>query len=220
MTNSMVKQNLFFTIQVNKQEYRTGESIKLTGSLENVGKESLLINKQFLIKSSEVERREWGIAIKIIVPSGKKLDLVWFYEMEGPAPHWFIRLEPGEKYSSNVNPDIGEIFNRGIVTKQDFSGITNDIDGLWKDLLKNWYINNEGIVQAKFNILKEASEMKLRKPYTNKSEAIYSILQHPYREYGIYHITAYYYNYIGKKFGLDPWMGVVESNTLEIKITP
>lgn len=36
---------------------------------------------------------------------------------------------------------------------------------------------------------------------------------------GTYRIKAYYYNFLGERFRLEPWMGVIRSNTTEIRVT-
>lgn len=149
MEHSSGSRALHFTVQAEKHEYRRGESIILKGGLENQGPAPLLINKQLFIKSSQVEAGGWGVALKVIDPSGQQVPLGWFYEMTGPAREWFVELEPGESYTSDLQGDIGPSCKEG----------------------------------------------------------------------GVYRITASYYNFVGDSLDLNPWKGVVESNTLEVKIT-
>lgn len=102
---------LSFSIQTNKQAYRFGEPIEIRGTLENRGDRSLLLNRKLLVHSSNVEAGGFGIALKVIAPSGKKIDVGWWYEIGSPHADWFILLYPGEGFistiASNLWDDIG-----------------------------------------------------------------------------------------------------------------
>jgi hypothetical protein len=143
------RQEPAFTIRSEKHEYKVGEPISLEGMLENTGKIPLLVNKQFFVKSQSVMPDGCGIALKIVTSDARELRPYWLYEMEGPGPHWFIRLAPGESYAARLGGDLA----------------------FWC------------------------------------------------KDPGTYRIKAYYYNFLGERFGLDPWMGVVRSNTTEIRGT-
>ena len=102
---------LSFSIQTDKQAYRFGEPILLRGTLENQGDQTLLVNRKLLVHSSEVQEGGWGVALKIIAPSGKKIDVGWLYELGSPHADWFLWLYPRQGFiytiSGNLWNDIG-----------------------------------------------------------------------------------------------------------------
>ncbi len=100
---------LIFIVKSDKAEYRLGERIVLHGILQNQSKISLMINSKFLVKGSEIEADDWGIGLKIVAPSGKKVDVGWLYEISDVAADWFVLLTPGEEYSSEIWGNIGPL---------------------------------------------------------------------------------------------------------------
>jgi len=70
--------------------------------------------------------------------------------------------------------------NRGPVKKTDFLKLNVDINALFKNLIKNGYIDANGIIQNKFYSLEGYSGMSLDPIYESQKEQIYTIL----RQYG------------------------------------
>ncbi len=78
---------------------------------------------------------------------------------------------------------------KGTVEKSDFSKLSVgvDIEDLFKNLIKNGYINKNGIIQEEFYKLTDYSNMVLDSTYESQKERIYTILQQPQKiEYGEY----------------------------------
>jgi hypothetical protein len=98
---------LVFIIQPDKTEYHLGEKIVLRGILRNQSKTTLTVNSKFLLKGSEIEAGGWGIALKIVSPSDKKIEIGWLYEVSDPVSDWFVLLAPGKEYSSDIWGNIG-----------------------------------------------------------------------------------------------------------------
>ena len=56
----------------------------------------------------------------------------------------------------------------GTLAPKDFSKIVGDPSGLWRSLIKNGYINEEGVVQGKFRELPRGAQIELEKIYADK----------------------------------------------------
>lgn len=65
----------------------------------------------------------------------------------------------------------------GTLTPKNFSNIVADPNGLWENLIKNGYINEEGILQGKFKELPRGAQIELEKNYTGHKEEITKILR-------------------------------------------
>lgn len=68
-------------------------------------------------------------------------------------------------------------FRVGMVTKDAFVGIVDDVNGLFYDLINNGYIDESGMVQDAFRVLTGSSEMILDVAYERQRDAIYTILR-------------------------------------------
>ena len=141
---------LQLTIQTPRHYYARGESILLTGTLTNIGATPQLVNGMFVLMGATAEKTGFGIAVRILTPTGQTLKYGMLYEMAGPSKDWFVTLESGAGFTREIH-DMSSFLNQS-------------------------------------------------------------------NETGTYHLTAVYYNYIGRGFGLDPWIGQVCSNTLAIDI--
>lgn len=62
------------------------------------------------------------------------------------------------------------------VLKKNLSKTVKDIDGLISDLIKNNYIDKEGIIKKKFFDLKSVSSMRLADSFINRRDKIYKVL--------------------------------------------
>lgn len=66
-----------------------------------------------------------------------------------------------------------KILNSLIVKKENFSKIVNDPERLFSDLVKNGYIDEEGIIQSETRRLRPHSKLKLPDTYITKQAEIY-----------------------------------------------
>ena len=66
--------------------------------------------------------------------------------------------------------------NAGTVEKKNFSELNVDVDGLWDDLIKNGYMDNNGVVQGKLFAFAHHSGITLDTTYENKKKEIFDIL--------------------------------------------
>lgn len=68
--------------------------------------------------------------------------------------------------------------NMGIVTKQSFSGISDDVNVLWDDLVENQYIDENGCILRRFREQTEnSSSMQLSLKDNGQKEKVYEILK-------------------------------------------
>jgi len=65
----------------------------------------------------------------------------------------------------------------GILTPKDFSNIVGDSNGLWRSLIKNGYLNEEGMLQGKFRELPRGAELELEKNYVGQKDEIAKVLR-------------------------------------------
>jgi SAM-dependent methyltransferase len=77
------------------------------------------------------------------------------------------------------------------ITKMDFSEITNDINGLWASLVKNNYINDQGILQNQFAAMRDPSELQLDIKYNDKKMYIFKVLQQNYFSLVLTNLSMY-----------------------------
>ena len=103
------------------------------------------------------------------------------------APHkiFFFNLQQG-KHTLRAEADSGkqsfsgefEIREKGVVIKQNFNMFNVGAEALFNDLIKNGYIDVNGIIQGKFSQITDSSQMKLNQVYRDwEKQEIYSILQ-------------------------------------------
>ena len=97
-----------------------------------------------------------------------------------PSAYIFCR---GVNFDNNVFPF-------GSVVKRAFSDDRLDTDMIWNELIKNGYIDFNGAIQAKFNKLKNSSDMDLSEKFVAQKEQIYAILQE----------SVFYMEYMKQKF--------------------
>jgi len=122
-------------------------------------------------------------------------------------PHDFYRLNPDfyKKYTQDNNlqilegtfllsirdnrkfyPDIKILpmiiphLYKNVIEKNDFSGAVTDIEGLWEDLIKNNYIDEQGLLQHKFATLRDPLEFVVGPKYILKKSELFYILQKSY----------------------------------------
>lgn len=95
------------------------------------------------------------------------------YDILAESPAWLFIPYRDNKIAHPYN---------GFVVKEDFVRILST-EGqrnlLWNDLLAQAYIDNDGVVQDKFNALTSYSAMNLAYNYDGKEIKIYKVLQHP-----------------------------------------
>ena len=118
---------LGFHIETDKLAYRFGEPILLRGIWENNGENGFSLNRNFLITLEVIpwrgESDSWrgvsttghGIALKVVSPSGKRVQEAGydFIEMGFPHAGWFIYLYPQEGIFSPIR-NISERFGANI----------------------------------------------------------------------------------------------------------
>lgn len=80
----------------------------------------------------------------------------------------------------NVLPMLIPHIYKCNVEKNDFIEITDDIEGLWTDLQKNQFIDERGLIQRRFTILKNPNELVVDSKYAMKKNEIFNILYKRY----------------------------------------
>ena len=65
----------------------------------------------------------------------------------------------------------------GTLTPKYFSNIVGDPNGLWRSLVKNGYLNEEGMLQGKFRELPRGAQIELEKSYAGKQNEIAKVLR-------------------------------------------
>jgi hypothetical protein len=71
----------------------------------------------------------------------------------------------------------GQLGGEGIVSKKVLSRLSLSTDDLWKELIKQGYLNREGKIRNEFAVLKDYSEMALGAQFDKKKKEIHHILQ-------------------------------------------
>lgn len=131
---------------------------------------------------------EWSLKFTSVLDKDKKREIVEWLKQFCP---FFLGLTfPNDikiEISEEIDPKGRKILitDREIkgynfrdlsenVTRQDFSKLGFDTDVLFKNLIKNDYLDKNGVIQAKF---KEASDLTLDSVYDSKKQEISSILR-------------------------------------------
>jgi|GEM_PF-6612481 len=97
-------------------------------------------------------------------------------------------LVSGRAYCQEIRTIVGKVtkidseggvinVKAGTVTKQAFSDAHLDADLVWEELVKNNYIDPNGMIQAEFYSLDKFSSMLLPKKLNAKKKVIYNIFQ-------------------------------------------
>lgn len=112
---------------------------------------------------------------------------------------YFVALSNAEKYIDGVSDNAlvlattkmqykpfvfrnsnNEVINSLIVKEENFAEVINNPKGLFLDLVKNGYIDKDGIIENKFREVKDESDMTLADKYIKDREKIYKILSKNY----------------------------------------
>lgn len=83
----------------------------------------------------------------------------------------------GEKNGQVPNGEVIIAVKIGRVSKSELSEITDNVEGLFKELVDQEYINSDGTMRSKFKHLKSEKEMKLSYQYAQKKEEIFKLLK-------------------------------------------
>ncbi len=125
-------------------------------------------------------------------PNGIAYDNLTYPSIEDTAMKTTYRWDrdPG-MYTHCQGIDLdGGISPLGAVTKKAFSDDHLDADAVWGELIERGYIDPQGVIQAKFEGLKDSSDMILSRMYDSQKEQIYAILQE----------ASFYLEYMKQKF--------------------
>ena len=88
-------------------------------------------------------------------------------------------IPPEEYYMRESNEVFGneDLVGDGVITKQAFVWPGVNTEKLFADLVKHGYVNDAGMIQGKFDDLKDASQLTLDKKYTSSKKDIFDTLR-------------------------------------------
>jgi hypothetical protein len=96
----LAKPELKLSASLDKQEYEESDSIYITFSIENTGKEAVYVNKRFYLSSDKAPREQRDVFLEVTGPAGTKLECIYSYPTGLPKSDYFELLEPAKTATS------------------------------------------------------------------------------------------------------------------------
>lgn len=100
-----------FSIDLDKNEYKDTEPIYANFKLENKGKNPVYVNKRFYVNMENSAKEERDVYLVVTGPSGDKLGCKFYYKTGFPKSDYFELLKPSGKAVSEWKRDLRSYFD-------------------------------------------------------------------------------------------------------------